>query len=82
MDTILKYMQFSFKKADVISEICYFSHNLQYISQLPAQEQLEWYSISNHIPSKVWDEITYPFPYSMDGPLKFWNRCVISSIML
>ena len=29
--------------------------------------------------SKVWDEITYPFPTSTAAPLKFGNGLVISS---
>ena len=30
--------------------------------------------ISNHMPSKVWDEINYPFPNFSGTPLKFGNR--------
>ena len=29
--------------------------------------------INNHMTSKMWDEITYPFPTSMVAPLKFGN---------
>ena len=30
--------------------------------------------ISNHIPSKVWDEITYPFPNFNDSTVEVWER--------
>ena len=38
--------------------------------------------ISNHMPSKVWDEITFPFQTSTVAPLKFEYRSVISSHIL
>ena len=39
---------------------------LTYINLIPA-----W--LSNHIPSKVWDEITYPFPNFNGGTIEVWE---------
>ena len=48
-----------------------------FVKQVKWRSPVRW--MGNHVPTKVWAEITYTFPNSMVAPLKFGNRLVISS---